>query len=108
MNNPHVPGATYQCPLFAATGLLCPGCGGTRAVYDLTHGDVVGAAGMNPLLVLAVPLLAILWIRWALRAAGVEMKEWPFPTWAGIVLPAVIVVFAVLRNVPLFAPYLGP
>ena len=107
-NNPHVPGGTYVCPLFAFTGLYCPGCGGTRAVYDLAHGDVSGALSMNPVFTLAVPLLAVLWLRWIARAFGATLRPWPFPDWAGIALPAVIVAFFVLRNwgplVPLLAP----
>jgi hypothetical protein len=107
-HNPHTPGATYECPLYAATGLYCPGCGGTRAVYDLAHGDVAGAMSMNPLFTVAVPLLAVLWIRWVLRGQGVTLREWPFPTWAAIALPVVIFGFAILRNIPIFAPYLAP
>ncbi len=107
-HDPHTPSATFVCPLWAATGLYCPGCGGTRAVYDLAHGDVVGAMSMHPLFTLSVPLLGVLWVRWVLRGQGVSLKEWPFPTWLAIVIPAVIVAFTVLRNVPFFAPYLAP
>jgi len=107
-HNPHIPGSTFVCPLWATTGMYCPGCGGTRAVYDLAHGDVVGALSMNPLFTLAVPLLGVLWVRWVLRGQGVALKEWPFPVWLAYVIPSVIVAFAVLRNVPLFAPYLAP
>jgi len=108
MNNPHLPGATYECPLFAMTGLYCPGCGGTRAVYDLAHGDILGALAMNPLFTLAVPVLGVLWVRWVMRLRGVVLRDWPFPTWAGIALPAVIVAFLILRNVGPLAPLLAP
>ena len=108
MHNPHVPGATYVCPLFAMTGIYCPGCGGTRAVYDLAHGDIVGALAMNSLFTLAVPVLGVLWLRWVMRLRGVALREWPFPTWAGVALPAVIMAFFVLRNVGPLAPLLSP
>lgn len=107
-HNPHVPGSTYVCPLFAATGLLCPGCGGTRAVYDLAHGDVLGALQMHPLFTLAVPVVAVVWFRWLLRGQGVTLKEWPFPTWLAFVIPGVLVAFSVLRNIAPFDAYLGP
>ncbi|MFO7243402.1 MAG: DUF2752 domain-containing protein [Actinomycetes bacterium] len=106
--NPHIPGATYVCPFYALTGMYCPGCGGTRAVYDLAHGDVLGALSMNPLFTLSVPLIAVLWVRWLLRGQGVQLREWPFHTWLAFVIPTVIVGFAVLRNIPMFAPYLAP
>ncbi len=54
------------CPFHALTGWFCPGCGSTRALHALVHGDVVQALAMNPLLVVVLPLLA--WM--ALSAAG--------------------------------------
>jgi hypothetical protein len=32
-----------RCLLKVATGIDCPGCGGTRALHALLHGDVAGA-----------------------------------------------------------------
>ena len=108
MNNPHVPGALGACPLLSTFGFYCPGCGGTRAVYDLSHGDVVGAMSMNPLFTLSVPLLAILWLRWLAFSRGRPTKSWNVPEWVYPVFAIVTLLFFVLRNVPLFAPYLAP
>ena len=41
--DPHASGSWGFCPWLALTGHYCPGCGGLRAVNDLTNGDVVGA-----------------------------------------------------------------
>jgi hypothetical protein len=38
------------CLFHASTGLLCPGCGTTRSLTALIHGDVVGAFAFNPLI----------------------------------------------------------
>lgn len=54
------------CPWLALTGLYCPGCGSTRALHALVHGDLAQAWMMNPLLVLALPALLLM----ALNAAG--------------------------------------
>src|SRR5690349_14083459 len=37
------------CPILAYTGMQCPGCGGTRALYSLFHGDLAASFAMNPL-----------------------------------------------------------
>ena len=42
--DPHVEGSWGQCPLNLVTGLDCPGCGGLRAVNNLTNFDLAGAA----------------------------------------------------------------
>ncbi|HEU4520522.1 MAG TPA: DUF2752 domain-containing protein [Thermoanaerobaculia bacterium] len=38
------------CAFHALTGLQCPGCGGTRALHALLHGDVGAAMRLNPFL----------------------------------------------------------
>jgi hypothetical protein len=63
VRDPHVSGSWGLCPWLLLTGTYCPGCGGLRAVNDLTHGDVVGAASSNLLLVGALPVLAVVWLR---------------------------------------------
>jgi len=107
VRDPHVAGSYALCPLHALTGLWCPACGCLRATHDLAHGDLVGAWGMNPLWVLAVPLVAALWVRWfAAAAAGRPARAVPLRVgWAGL---AVVLVFGVLRNVPSLAPWLAP
>ena len=54
-HDPHVTGSYPQCVLYSLTGIYCPACGGTRAAYDLMHGDVAGAFARNP----AVPMLLV-------------------------------------------------
>ena len=33
----------WQCPILATTGVPCPGCGLTRAIMQLLHGDVAAS-----------------------------------------------------------------
>jgi len=46
------------CPIFALTGWQCPGCGSTRAIYELLHGNLSAAFAWNPLAVIWVPMVA--------------------------------------------------
>src|SRR5680860_987871 len=57
LRDPHESGSWGFCPWLLLTGTYCPGCGGLRAVNDLTRGDIPAAASSNLLFVGAVPLL---------------------------------------------------
>ncbi len=48
--NPVTAGFFPVCPLYAMTGLNCPGCGMTRGFHALFHGDILGALHYNALL----------------------------------------------------------
>ena len=106
--SPHEPGSYLACPLFALTGLYCAGCGTLRAVHELTHLDIVGAWGMNPLLVVALPFLVLWWFAWVRRAWAGETRRAPAPVWFVWAAFGVIVGYSVLRNVPALAPWLAP
>jgi hypothetical protein len=55
------------CVFRNLTGFSCPGCGMTRAISSLFHGDYFGAFHYNRLVVLVFPLLAYLGIGAVLR-----------------------------------------
>ena len=95
------------CQFHRLTGLNCPGCGATRALYALLHGNFSTALRDNALLVGAVLLLAVRggWFaakKYSGRPAGELLPAkllWP--------LLAAILLFTVLRNLPAFA-FLSP
>lgn len=47
------------CLVLHYLGIQCPGCGGTRAMYSLLHGDVATSIAMNPLVIAGYLALAI-------------------------------------------------
>jgi hypothetical protein len=49
---------TPPCPYLTLTGLACPGCGLTRALHFLLHGDVRQAFAYNPWAFLGAPAVA--------------------------------------------------
>ena len=77
--------------LHAMTGWYCPGCGTARAVSMLTHGHLLAALRMNPVTVLGLPLIGVLYVTGRLD----RLK----PVWIWTLL-VVLVVFGVLRNLP--------
>lgn len=104
LRDPHGSGSYGFCPSLVLTGFPCPGCGGLRAVNDLTHGDVAAALSSNLLVVALVATLAVAWIvwvgrRWRGRRGSMIVLT---PRW-GYVAIATLVVFGVLRNLPIGA-----
>lgn len=90
------------CRFHQWTGLLCPGCGGTRAVHHLLHGRLALAYQYNPGVFLAVPILGLLAAASAWRdrtQPGRRGQRWPWMA-AGLLFLA----YWVARNLPLFPP----
>lgn len=96
-----------RCSFQVLTGWHCPGCGNTRAAHALLNGDPIGAIRQNALFVTGFPFLLF----WAVRS----WMEWVYPhrvrplpfRWRPgftYTIVAVVVVFGVLRNIPL-APF---
>ena len=56
------------CPFHALTGFACPGCGTTRALHRLVHGDVVAAFELNPFTMLSLPVLLYVLVRYTTAA----------------------------------------
>ncbi len=99
--DPNQPGHYPTCPFLALTGWYCPGCGALRGLHDLLHLDPAGALGRNPMMVLAVPYLALAWVTWILRFTGRPApRSTSLPPWTMWTLLAVVVAFGVLRNLP--------
>lgn len=90
-------GWSIPCPIRAATGFLCPGCGVTQLFLSLGRGDFSGAWAANPALCLAGPLLLALIAadEYAYIRTG-RGKEWP--RWLSGLLLAFFILFAVGRN----------
>jgi len=100
--SPEEPGHYPVCPLYAVTGLYCPGCGGLRAVHALVHGDLGTAAHRNLLVVLFAPVAVWAWGAWLRRRLGRRVPARVPPVWLPAALFGVLVLFAVLRNLPGF------
>jgi hypothetical protein len=87
------------CPFRALTGFTCPGCGGTRGLHCLLHGDVVGAFEFNPLIIVSLPFLLYALVRYTVAAVRGQPIKWNQLNAKYVwVLLAVILSFWVFRN----------
>jgi hypothetical protein len=88
-----------RCPFFAATHLLCPGCGSTRALYWLLHGNMRAAWHYNALFTLLGPVV-LGWLAFCcyrvMRYDQVPKIAIPRTVTACLVVATVL--FAVARN----------
>jgi hypothetical protein len=98
-------GGPTICPFKLATGLDCPGCGGTRAAHDLMRGNLVTALDHNVLAVLAFPLILWALFAWLTGAlGGPRLRTWtPSHRWTAVAV-VVLLAFWVVRNLS-FAPF---
>ena len=93
-----------RCVFFLLTGLACPGCGATRAIHELLHGNLAGAFSLNPLLLLFyIPVLAFATganlNRFIRDEALVDLKTGKHAGWATATL---IVGFWIVRNTTIY------
>jgi ethanolamine transporter EutH len=100
--NPGTHGFYPVCLFHSLTGLNCPGCGMTRALHALLHGNVLLALRDNALFVSLLAVLAAGGVQFAVRKMRNRPATLNIPPkylWALLVLA---LLFAVLRNMPGF------
>lgn len=102
LRDPHAAGSWGACPLLLLTGAYCPGCGGLRGAYALSHGDLAGAAGANLWLLVLLPVAALAWGRWLWRGVRGSprraLSRLDLAVWGLVAITGVL--FAVVRNTP--------
>lgn len=102
-------GGHLLCPIYELTGLYCPGCGSGRAARALLRGDLWACLGHN-LLALPLGLLCggvLGWEYLRIVFPGLGLKKARLPDWCGAAALALLLGFALLRNLPAFA-FLAP
>jgi hypothetical protein len=99
---PPMQGRFYPtCPIHQYFGILCPGCGATRALSALLRGRFMEALRLNSLFVLLLPALLVLAMESYRRALRSGSFYWPQPPAAALYTTlAAAAIFTVARNLP--------
>lgn len=96
-------GHGIPCIFHAVTGLQCPGCGVTRMLSALLHGDWRGAWESNAAILTLSPVLAGLvglsLVRW-IRTGSARLPRWADAV--TVVCVVLLLLFTVARNLPAF------
>lgn len=102
--NPSQSSFFLPCPFKYATGYHCPGCGSQRAIHQLAKGNITHAFGLNPLMVLSLPIIVY--------AFGLKLYNYLFSTQLRVTLFysnlfivsyfSIVVVYWIARNIPTF------
>lgn len=104
--DPTTPGGPLPvCPTKLLLGIDCPGCGSMRMIYSVLHGDLAAAVHYNAVALVALPLLAWVWVTWTRgRLRGRPAYSWQHWRWVPQVVLVVFAVWFVIRNIPV-APF---
>jgi hypothetical protein len=91
------------CPFHKLTGLYCPGCGSLRAMHQLLHGNLPAAFGLNPLMVLSLPLLGYWFISFGVPVVRSRpQKSVIIPAFGIWLILMIIVLYWILRNITFY------
>ena len=92
------------CIFHEITGLYCPGCGMTRAIFSLLNLNIKQAIKYNLLVVIVIPFIIIYIINYAYIWIN-NLKKDPskiFPKWLWYILLIITILFGIIRNIKYF------
>ncbi len=93
-----------RCPIYQTLHIECPGCGTTRALAAMLHGNFSAALHFNALTAVMLPLICAYVILCYIRLLRTEPFRWPQLPYVSIYAAlAVAVIFTIARNLPLRA-----
>jgi len=95
-------GFSIGCLFHRLTGFLCPGCGVTRLLDHLIHGDVRRAFTANPAVFLLSPLILFLYFTDRINHERRSEFREKLHRILAVACLALLLLFGVLRNIPAF------
>jgi hypothetical protein len=87
-----------RCPFFALTHHYCPGCGATRAIAELLHGNFAAALHFNAAVTLLLPFVVAYFATAYWTALRENRFAWPsVPGWSWKLAVTGVAVFGFTR-----------
>jgi hypothetical protein len=91
------------CVFYRLTGFYCPGCGGTRSVIALFHGDLLKSLWYHPLVIYTAVIYFGFMCSHTLYKIHVPfVKAWKYHNWYLFVAAGIVFGNWIIKNVLLF------
>lgn len=88
------------CVMYSILGIYCPGCGGTRAVRALCHGEIIESLWYHPIVLYAAVLFGAFMLTHTLEKIGVpRVKGIKFHNWYLYGAIVILVANVVIKNI---------
>jgi len=101
--NPSETNMFPKCPVYATTGIYCPGCGSQRAAHKILNGNIIEGIGHNYMIVLlAMVLLYQGFIYVMNEMLGKNITNLLHKSKVTFSILIIVVLFWVLRNIDKF------
>lgn len=93
-------GFAFPCIFRKFTGLLCPGCGNTRAVLALLRFDFIKALKFNPLFPIEFGYIGFIYIVSSLNyIKGKKFRYSGTPIAIDIIVISIVIIGTLIRNI---------
>lgn len=88
------------CVAYSVFGIYCPGCGGTRAVNALLHGEILKSVWYHPIVLYSAVIFGTFMLTHTLERIGVpRIKGIKFHNWYMYVAIIILVLNVIIKNV---------
>ena len=86
-----------QCWIYQTTGILCPGCGGTRCIVNLFQGNIKEAFFSH--MVFFITIIYLLICNIVLNKKK-KIATWIYPKyWYSIIFVIILIIYTIIRNI---------
>lgn len=90
-----------KCPLYATTGIYCPGCGSQRATHHLLNFNILGVLQQNVLYFISIFVFGYHFIITSFNLIFKKNQyNYIYHPKTPIIMLIVIIVYWILRNIP--------
>ena len=92
-----------KCPVYATTGILCPGCGSQRAAHQILNGNIIEGIRHNYLIVLLALILFYQGFIYVMnKMIGKNIPNLLHNSKVTFSILIIVILFWVLRNINVF------